>query len=125
MKTIALNRTKPAEGQPAAIPAHSTVAERRALGENRVTLDDKPARITGFLMDFPHIQSDDQSVEFAWETVANVVAQGGNFFSSPDKARAARKPKSARENRIAQIRDSLESADNATLAKIAELLKLA
>jgi hypothetical protein len=121
-----------AEEQPAAtqeplvVPAHATAEQRRALGDTRVTLDGKPARITGFLMPFAQVQSNDDSVEFAWGTVAHVVAtSGGNFFSSPDKARAARRVKSARENRIAAIQASLESADDATLAKIAELLKLA
>lgn len=110
---------------PLVVPAHSSVEQRRALGDARVTLDGKPARITGFRMAFATIQSDDDSVEFSWEAVAHIVATGGDFFSNPDKARAARKPKSARENRIAAIQGALGSADSATLAKIAELLKLA
>lgn len=120
---------KVVEEQPAApeslvVPAHATVAQRRTLGDTRVTLDGKPARITGFRMAFATIQSNEQDVEFSWESVAHVVACGGNFFSNPDKAREARRVKSAREIRIAAIQGALESADSATLAKIAELLKL-
>lgn len=115
---------QPAAQEPLVVPAHGTVEQRRALGESRVTLDGEPALISGFRMAFATIQSNDQDVEFSWESVAHVVACGGNFFSNPDKARAARKPKSAREIRIAAIQDALGSADSATLAKIAELLKL-
>lgn len=75
------------------LPAHETYEQRRDLGDVRVTLDGKPARITGFRMPFAQIQSNDESIEFAWQTVARVVATGGEFYSDPMKARAARKAK--------------------------------
>lgn len=109
---------------PVTLPPHNTIAARRMLGETRVTLDGKPARITGFLSSFAQIQSDDSSVEFAWQSVAHVVATGGEFFSDPAKARKARKAKHnpKRTRLIEAIQQKVEGADSATLAKIAELL---
>jgi hypothetical protein len=65
------------------LPAHETVEQRCALGDIRVTLDGKPARITGFRMPFAQVQGGGESVEFAWRTVARVVQSGGNFKSAP------------------------------------------
>jgi hypothetical protein len=62
---------------------HETVEQRRALGDIRVTLDGKPARITGFRMPFAQVQGGGESVEFAWRTVVRVVQSGGNFKSAP------------------------------------------
>lgn len=75
------------------LPLHETYEQRRDLGDTRVTLDGKPARITGFRLPFAWIQSNDDTVEFAWSTVARVVANDREFFTDFNKARAARKAK--------------------------------
>lgn len=79
------------------LPPYQTYEDRRNLGDIRVTLDGKPARITGFRLQFAWIQSNDDTVEFCWKTVARVVANGGNFRSGkeePKKPARQRKPKS-------------------------------
>lgn len=64
--------------------AASTVeVNRKALVQTTgVTLDGKPAKITGARLDFPLVQSATDSVEFAWLTVAEKVAAGRLNFAS-------------------------------------------
>ena len=53
-----------------------------ALTEERwVTLDGEPAQVCGYNLRFPVVRSAKTSAEFAWETVARVVAAGGAFES--------------------------------------------
>ena len=62
-----------------------TQTERRALMNARVTLDGHPAIISGALADFPVVRRLDGkggSVEFAWNTVANIVNNHGGAFRS-------------------------------------------
>lgn len=78
------------------LPLHETYEQRRDLGDTRVTLDGKPARITGFRLPFAWIQSNDDMVEFAWSTVVRGVANGGNFRSGKEEPKVQprqRKPK--------------------------------
>lgn len=62
-----------------------TLHTRRSLCENPVTLDGLPARISGAQKQFALLQRSDGKggvVEFAWETVAHIVAnRNGEFFS--------------------------------------------
>lgn len=56
--------------------------ERRTLCEIPVTLNGRPARISGYGCDFARVTGPDRlSCEFAWETVALVVSRGGRFES--------------------------------------------
>jgi hypothetical protein len=56
---------------------------RRALCGARVTLDGRPAKIGGARCDFAAVSvlPDGPSYEFAWPTVARIVAIGGDFRS--------------------------------------------
>lgn len=64
-----------------------TLDERVALTETPVTLDDRPARVTGYRNDFATVtsvsESNDpaRSAEWAWPTIARIVAKGGSFQS--------------------------------------------
>jgi hypothetical protein len=62
---------------------HPTQEERQALVDTKgITLDDDPATISGTRLDFAHIRaSGGRNVEFAWSTVARIVANGGKFRS--------------------------------------------
>ena len=56
--------------------------ERRALVETTgVTLDGKPARITGYRNSFATVQNKSCEVEFAWPTVKRIVERDGKFLS--------------------------------------------
>lgn len=60
--------------------------ERRRLVQTEgVTLDGRPAKIVGVQLDFAQVctrgTADPVYVEFAWPTVARVVAAGGEFRS--------------------------------------------
>ncbi|UBV20397.1 MULTISPECIES: hypothetical protein [Mycolicibacterium] len=59
--------------------------ERRALCETAaVTLDGAPARISGSSLPFAKVSRKDGrggEVEFAWDTVALIVTNGGKFQS--------------------------------------------
>lgn len=59
------------------------LAERRALCSARVTLNGSPAVISGAQREFAHVTdlATRLSAEWAWETVARVVAAGGAFRS--------------------------------------------
>ena len=64
--------------------AYPTVQERRRLCEAQVTLDERPARISGWGLPFAQLSFRDGIggvVEYAWETVARIVANGGAFRS--------------------------------------------
>lgn len=63
--------------------AHPNLVDRYALCDTPVTLDGKPAKIAGAKRDFATIRTlpDGASYEWAWETVARVVANGGAFKS--------------------------------------------
>lgn len=62
------------------IPEHS----RRALCDTHATLDNQPALITGSMMPFAMVRSltSSLSAEFAWETVAHIVADRAGSFKS-------------------------------------------
>lgn len=58
--------------------------EKTRLMEHAVTLDGKPARITGRLMDFAKVSQIADwwvSAEFCWATVQRIVEKGGAFKS--------------------------------------------
>jgi hypothetical protein len=61
----------------------STFIDRHSLVLASVTLDGKPARVTGIRNDYALVMAlrGETSAEFAWSTVASVVTQGGNFKS--------------------------------------------
>lgn len=58
-----------------------TKDQRVALCATRVTLNGAPARITGHARDFARVTDSGTglSCEWAWETVAAIVAKGGKF----------------------------------------------
>lgn len=61
-----------------------TLDERVAFTGTPVTLDGRPARITGYRNAFATVTSvgdPARSAEWAWPTVARIVARGGNFQS--------------------------------------------
>lgn len=61
-----------------------TLSERRALVETEgVTLDGKPAKISGYCNPFATVQEFTTGLhcDFAWPTVARIVANGGAFKS--------------------------------------------
>lgn len=62
---------------------HETYQDRAYLCEATVSIDGYPARITGYMNDFAMVRARDNgiSAEFAWETVARIVAKGGSFNS--------------------------------------------
>jgi|DEB0MinimDraft_4_1074332.scaffolds.fasta_scaffold190919_1 hypothetical protein len=57
--------------------------ERYDLVNTPVTLNGQPAQIAGAKMDFPIVRNIEtgEHYEYAWQTVAHVVANGGNFKS--------------------------------------------
>lgn len=57
------------------------VVDRRGLCEATVTLDGMPARVCGARNDFATVRNARYGVEFAWPTVARIVAAGGQFRS--------------------------------------------
>jgi hypothetical protein len=64
--------------------AYPTLSERVALTGASVTLDERPARITGYRREFATVtdRADPaRSAEWAWPTVARIVARGGEFAS--------------------------------------------
>lgn len=59
-----------------------TRAEREALCAVKVTLNGRPARISGSGCAFARVTGTDRlGCEFAWETVALIVSRGGRFES--------------------------------------------
>jgi len=60
-----------------------TLDQRRDLCSIDVTLDGKPARIAGAKLPFAIVREaqSTKSVEFAWETVVRIIANGGAFRS--------------------------------------------
>lgn len=66
------------------LPKYNTYEERRALSESPITLDGFPARLIGFRLDYPLIESKvtGEQVEFAWRVVARVIAEKGGAFKS-------------------------------------------
>jgi hypothetical protein len=64
--------------------AYPTLSERVALTGANVTLDGRPAKITGYRHQFATVtdRADPaRSAEWAWPTVARIVVRGGNFRS--------------------------------------------
>ena len=60
-----------------------TKEDRAALCESRVTLNGRPAKISGYGLPFATV-TDRQtglSAEWSWEAVARIVARSGNFQS--------------------------------------------
>jgi len=59
------------------------LAARYELCDTRVTLDGKPAKIGGARNEFATVRliRSGLSAEFAWPTVARIVARGGEFKS--------------------------------------------
>jgi hypothetical protein len=62
---------------------HIPLSERQALCSERVTLDGKPAVIGGYRSAFASVTQlrTGTSFEWAWPTVARIVANGGAFKS--------------------------------------------
>ena len=61
-----------------------TTEQKYELISARVTLDGKPAKISGARMQFATVATLDASgaaVEFSWQAVARIVAAGGKFKS--------------------------------------------
>lgn len=61
-----------------------TTEQKYNLIEARVTLDGKPAKVSGARKQFATVatlDTDGPAIEFAWPTVARVVAAGGAFKS--------------------------------------------
>jgi hypothetical protein len=58
-----------------------TPERRRELCAERVTLDGRPATISGYSQPFAMVRSLDgkSGAEWSWETVARIVANGGAF----------------------------------------------
>ncbi len=59
------------------------VINRHHLVLASVTLNGKPARVTGIRNDYALVMAlrGETSAEFAWSTVESVVSSGGNFKS--------------------------------------------
>ena len=57
--------------------------DRDQLVNARVTLNGRPARISGTKLDFARVTDRETGLgcEWAWETVARIVAKGGAFQS--------------------------------------------
>lgn len=64
-------------------PMRSLDLDRYALTAAKVTLNGQPAKVTGALNDYAKVTQIESglSCEWAWETVARIVANGGRFFS--------------------------------------------
>ena len=62
---------------------HPDLAERQELCQASVTLDGKAARVSGYRLDFARVTAlpGGPGYEWAWSTVARVVAAGGRFQS--------------------------------------------
>lgn len=61
-----------------------TTEQKYDLIDQRVTLDGKPAKISGARQEFATvatIATDGPAVQFSWEAVSRVVAAGGAFKS--------------------------------------------
>lgn len=67
------------------MPLYMPLYRRRELAETPgITLDGKPARLSGTLNDFPTVcDTTDHArrVEYSWATVERVIAKGGAFKS--------------------------------------------
>jgi hypothetical protein len=77
-----------------------TTNQRRELCAARVTLNGQPATIAGIQCDYARVtdQRSGLSCEWAWPTVARVVANGGRFESwTADDIRTARLAELARD----------------------------
>lgn len=57
------------------------LAARYALVAAQVTLDGHPAKVCGARLPFARVRSGASEAEFAWETVARIVARDGAFKS--------------------------------------------
>ena len=60
-----------------------TEEQRYKLAATPVTLNGEPAQIAGVKLPFAHVRNMETglSCEWAWETVARIVANGGDFRS--------------------------------------------
>jgi hypothetical protein len=60
-----------------------TTIDRYALCDASITLDGEPARISGAACDFAMVRlvRNGLGCEWAWETAARIVANGGDFRS--------------------------------------------
>ena len=65
------------------ITEYPTLEQRQELCAARVTLDGKPAAVSGYRLDFARVtdRKTGLSAEWAWPTVARIVARGGAFSS--------------------------------------------
>ncbi|HEX2242599.1 MAG TPA: hypothetical protein VHK27_04995 [Gammaproteobacteria bacterium] len=61
---------------------HVRLSERQRLTQIPVTLDGKPARVTGYRNEFATVRNQQYGVEFAWATVAHIIANRGGKFES-------------------------------------------
>jgi len=55
---------------------------RQELVNATVTLDGKPAKVTGYRLPYAQIRNDRYAVELAWETVERVVTTRDGAFRS-------------------------------------------
>ena len=60
-----------------------TEKQRYELADTPVTLNGEPAQIAGVKLPFAHVRNLETGLsrEWAWETVARIVANGGDFRS--------------------------------------------
>lgn len=58
-----------------------TQEEKNQLCEYKITINGKPAKIVGRLLDFPFVAEVDGPLAsvFSWKTIARVISNGGNF----------------------------------------------
>lgn len=78
-RLAALDRTVRAHS----MPGHPTLDQRRELCAAKVTLNGQPATISGAMRDFAVVRDIKTGLgaEWAWVTVARIVANGGRFRS--------------------------------------------
>lgn len=58
------------------------LSRRQQLTSVPVTLDGKPARISGYNLPYAHVRNADTMVEFAWETADRIVTSKDGAFRS-------------------------------------------
>jgi hypothetical protein len=83
--TLSSNNEEFSEGNgPVEVARILYYAEKRELCQQSVTLDGKPAMVTGVQNRFAQVSQfpDGKSVEFAWETVRKVIAENHGAFQS-------------------------------------------
>lgn len=54
---------------------------RRKYSGVQVWLNNKPAKISGFQLEFGRVTNGEQSYEWAWESIERIVGRDGKFYS--------------------------------------------